>query len=49
MFQRLSRQALRDIVDIPFSELQAHLDFRRVLLNVDDDIRDWLADQGYDP
>ncbi|KAL8652401.1 MAG: hypothetical protein Q9210_002702, partial [Variospora velana] len=49
MFRRLSRQALRDIVDVRLSELQARLDFRRILLRVDDDVRDWLADHGYDP
>ncbi|KAI4125622.1 MAG: hypothetical protein LQ338_004149 [Usnochroma carphineum] len=49
MFRRLSRQALRDIVDVRLSELQARLDDRRILLKVDADVRDWLAEHGYDP
>ncbi|KAL9011246.1 MAG: hypothetical protein Q9173_003890 [Seirophora scorigena] len=49
MFRRLSRQALRDIVDVRLSELQARLDNRRIRLKVDEDVRGWLADHGYDP
>lgn len=49
MFQRLSRQALRDIVDIRLNELQARLDDRRILLRAGADVRDWLSEHGYDP
>lgn len=49
VFRRLSRQALRDIVDVRLSELQARLDDRRISLKVDIDVRDWLAEHGYDP
>lgn len=49
IFRRLSRQALRDIVDIRLSELQARLDDRRISLKVDPNVRDWLAEHGYDP
>jgi ATP-dependent Clp protease ATP-binding subunit ClpB len=49
IFQRLSRRALRDIVDIRFKELQVRLDERRIFLEVDDDVKDWLCDKGYDP
>lgn len=49
MFRRLSRQALRDIVHVRLSELQARLDDRRIRLTVDEDVRGWLADHGYDP
>lgn len=49
MFQRLSRQALRDIVDVRLSELQARLNDRRILLEADDTVRDWLSEHGYDP
>lgn len=49
MFRRLSRRALRDIVDVRLSELQARLDDRRIQLQVDPDVRDWLAEHGYDP
>lgn len=49
MFRRLSKQALRDIVDVRLSELQARLDDRRILLEVEGDVRDWLVEHGYDP
>jgi ATP-dependent Clp protease ATP-binding subunit ClpB len=49
LFKRLSREALRDIVDIRLKELQARLDDRRITLDVGDDIKDYLAEKGYDP
>ena len=49
VFQRLSRAALRDIVDIRLKELQARLDERRIVLQVGDDVKQWLCDRGYDP
>ena len=49
VFQRLSREALRDIVDIRLKELQARLDDRRIVLDVGDEIKAWLCDKGYDP
>lgn len=49
VFKRLSREALRDIVDIRLAELQERLHDRRITLVVPDDIRTWLADRGYDP
>lgn len=49
VFKRLSMDALRDIVDIRLRELQERLDDRRITLNVDDKVRQWLAERGYDP
>ncbi|KAF7718143.1 AAA-type ATPase, ClpA/B family protein [Penicillium ucsense] len=49
IFKRLSKDALRDIVDIRLKELQARLDSRRLTLRVDDEIKDWLCERGYDP
>ena len=49
IFQRLSRSALRDIVDIRFKELQSRLDDRRIVLDVDENVKHWLCEQGYDP
>ncbi|KAL1973561.1 hypothetical protein VTN31DRAFT_6196 [Thermomyces dupontii] len=49
IFRRLSREAIRDIVDIRLRELQSRLDDRRMTLKVDDDIKEWLCDRGYDP
>ncbi|KAM7206802.1 P-loop containing nucleoside triphosphate hydrolase protein [Rhypophila sp. PSN 637] len=49
IFKRLSLVALRDIVDIRLKELQERLDDRRITLSVPDDVRQWLAERGYDP
>lgn len=49
VFKRLSREALRDIVDIRLEELQSRLDDRRMTLQVDDEIKSWLCEKGYDP
>jgi ATP-dependent Clp protease ATP-binding subunit ClpB len=49
IFNRLSKAALRDIVDIRLRELQARLDDRRITLKVNDEIKAWLCDGGYDP
>lgn len=49
MFKRLSKEALKDIVDIRLKELQARLDDRRITLDVPEDVKVWLCDKGYDP
>lgn len=49
VFKRLSREALREIVDIRLRELQERLTDRRITLDVPNEIRTWLADKGYDP
>ncbi|CAF9926684.1 MAG: chaperone ATPase hsp78 [Gomphillus americanus] len=49
IFQRLSRSALRDIVDIRLRELQTRLDERRIVLDVDDAAKQWLCKTGYNP
>lgn len=48
IFAPLSRQAIREIVDIRLNELQTKLDERRIMLDVTDAAKDWLADHGYD-
>lgn len=49
VFKRLSREALRDIVDIRLRELQTRLDDRRITLQVGDEVKAWLCEKGYDP
>lgn len=49
MFKRLSKEALKDIVDIRLRELQTRLDDRRITLEVPEDVKVWLCDKGYDP
>lgn len=49
IFKRLALSAIRDIVDIRLKELQQRLDDRRITLFMADEIKDWLAERGYDP
>ncbi|KAI9171550.1 putative chaperonin ClpB [Paramyrothecium foliicola] len=49
IFKRLARAAIREIVDIRLKELQQRLDDRRITLSVPDNVKDWLAERGYDP
>ncbi|KAJ4408836.1 chaperone ATPase hsp78 [Didymella pomorum] len=49
IFRRLSREALRGIVDIRLKELQQRLDDRRIILDCSDEVKQWLCDRGYDP
>lgn len=49
IFKRLSLEALRGIVDIRLKELQQRLDDRRITISVPNEVREWLAERGYDP
>lgn len=49
VFNKLSKPALRDIVDIRLRELDKRLDDRRVKLVVPNNVKDWLCEKGYDP
>ncbi|KAI9673525.1 MAG: chaperone ATPase hsp78 [Trizodia sp. TS-e1964] len=49
IFRRLSRSALRDIVEIRLNELQARLNDRRIKIEVDSSVKGWLCSKGYDP
>lgn len=49
VFNKLSKHALRDIVDIRLKELQARLDDRRITIQVSNEVKDWLCERGYDP
>ena len=49
LFRRLSRSDMRGIVDIQLARLQKLLDDRKIVLDIDDKARDWLAETGYDP
>jgi len=47
-FKPLSLEIVKGVVDKFLTELQAQLDEKRVVLNVGDDARNWLAEHGYD-
>ncbi|KGN41699.1 ATP-dependent chaperone ClpB [Knoellia aerolata] len=49
LFDALTRDELAHIVDLQVRSLAARLSDRRIVLEVTDAAREWLADTGYDP
>lgn len=48
VFNRLSKEVLRSIVDIRINEVQERLVDKRMKLELTDEAKDWLTDHGYD-
>jgi ATP-dependent Clp protease ATP-binding subunit ClpA len=48
-FGRLTHDSVKSVVDKFLTELQAQLEDKHVLLDVDDAARNWLVEHGYDP
>ncbi|CAO3673562.1 unnamed protein product [Rhizopus stolonifer] len=49
VFNRLAKDALRDIVDVRIKEVEERTSDRRIQINVSKEARDWLGERGYDP
>ncbi|WP_299929321.1 ATP-dependent chaperone ClpB [uncultured Pelagimonas sp.] len=49
IFERLKREDMDGIVDIQLGRLLKRLAARKISLQLDDDAKTWLADEGYDP
>jgi ATP-dependent Clp protease ATP-binding subunit ClpB len=49
VFHALTRDQLRDIVDLQLQQVQQQLGEQDVTLIVGEDAKDWLAEHGYDP
>ncbi|QLQ78389.1 hypothetical protein HG537_0A06360 [Torulaspora globosa] len=49
VFNRLSKNVLRSIVDIRIEEIQERLNEKRMTIKLSDEAKDWLTDRGYDP
>jgi ATP-dependent Clp protease ATP-binding subunit ClpB len=49
LFHRLKRSEMGAIVDIQMRRLQKLLEDRKIVLQIDEEARNWLADKGYDP
>jgi len=49
LFDRLSRDNMDGIVDIQLGILERRLESRKIVLELDDAAKTWMADQGYDP
>lgn len=47
-FKTLSPEVITGVVDKFLTELQAQLDDKHVVLNIDDAVRQWFAENGYD-
>ena len=48
-FSQLSREQMREIVDLQMKEVQERLGEHGVFVQLTDAARDWLAEEGYDP
>ena len=49
IFQPLTEEHLKKIVDLLISEVQTRLDDRNITLDLDDEARAWLLKEGYEP
>jgi len=49
LFHRLKRSEMGAIVDIQIGRLQKLLEDRKIVLQLDDEAREWLSQKGYDP
>ncbi|MDH2327950.1 ATP-dependent chaperone ClpB [Cereibacter sp. SYSU M97828] len=49
IFDRLGRGDMSGIVDIQLRRLEKRLAGRKIVLDLDQSARDWLAEEGYDP
>ncbi|GMG33979.1 unnamed protein product [Ambrosiozyma monospora] len=49
VFNKLSKKALRNIVDLRIDELQDRLLDRRIEIELSEAAKDWLTDNGYEP
>ncbi|KAJ0404781.1 hypothetical protein ATCC90586_009395 [Pythium insidiosum] len=49
LFNRLGRQDIRHIVDLQLRQVDQLLEEKEMQMAVDDDVKDWLAAEGYSP
>ncbi len=49
IFKPLTRELLRNIVDIQLGRMQAHLEGQCIGLSLSEAAKDWIAELGYDP
>jgi len=49
VFEPLSKEQIRKIVDLMVAEVQERLEGRRIMISLTDEARNWLANIGFDP
>ncbi|SHE63083.1 ATP-dependent Clp protease ATP-binding subunit ClpB [Fodinibius roseus] len=49
VFHPLEKEHIRDIVDIQLRRVHKMLDKKDIKLSISDNVKDWLAERGYDP
>ncbi len=49
VFHPLEKEHIREIVDIQLQRVHKMLDKKDITLSVSDNVKDWLAERGYDP
>lgn len=47
VFNKLSRESILSVVDLRLADVSARIKDRRITLDVDESVRQWLADKGY--
>jgi ATP-dependent Clp protease ATP-binding subunit ClpC len=49
VFHELTKEQLRQIVDLMVKDLEGRLDVRKISLELTEKAKDWLSEKGYDP
>ncbi|MHB8105022.1 MAG: ATP-dependent Clp protease ATP-binding subunit, partial [Dehalococcoidales bacterium] len=49
VFHELTKEQLRQIVDLMLKDLEKRLNVRKISLELTDKAKDWLSEKGYDP
>ncbi len=49
VFHELTKEQLRQIVELMVKDLEKRLDIRKISLELTDKAKDWLSEKGYDP
>ena len=47
VFNKLSRESILSVVDLRLADISARIKDRRMTLDVDEGVRQWLANKGY--
>ena len=47
VFNKLSRESILSVVDLRLADVASRVKDRRMILDIDEGVRQWLADRGY--
>ena len=49
LFKSLTKSEIREIVDLLLNDLNRRLEAKRVVVELSDEAKNWVGEQGYDP